>query len=293
MATAQATLTNSVGTDALMRAFAQWIDALIIAGGWTYSGDSGQADLTALVAQTHSATFQSAGYKIYAMGDAIQATKPVVMKVEYGRQTYNGGTAGPALAITLGTGTNGSGTITGTLLNRFSIFMNNADGVGYTCQGSAGAARLVFALFVNSTTPLYFGIERRKNSDLSDADTGIAVMCGEMNPNVGANHTSRCIPFSGTVPPSESGYQTLLTTSNPSTFNNSVGFGLIYPMMGITPDPPGLNAVIRQSSDFTNYLTASVDINGTSHTFVDCGAAINSLRANRTDWGNRLMIRYE
>jgi hypothetical protein len=293
MATAQTTLTNSVSTDALMRAFAQWIDALITSGGWTYSGDSGQADLTTLVAQSNSNTFQSAGYKIYAMGDAIQATKPVYMKVEYGRQTYNGNTAGPALAITIGTGTNGSGTITGTLLHGFSIFMNSANGVGYTCQGSAGAARLVFALFVNSNFPLYFGIERRKNSDLSDADTGIVVMCGEMNNSAGNNHTSRCIPFSGTVPPSESGYQTLLTSNNPSTFNNGVGFGLIYPMMGFTPDPPGLNAVIRQSSDFTNYLTASVDINGTSHTFIDCGTAINNLRANRTDSGTRLMIRYE
>src|SRR5262245_52043536 len=107
--TATTTLILANDTDAHFRAWPQWIHDKLSAAGWVQTSDTGQIDLTTVVKPAAVSTSQ--GYEIWRMADSLQATFPVFMKLEYGSGASSANN--PQIWITLGTGSNGSGTLTG------------------------------------------------------------------------------------------------------------------------------------------------------------------------------------
>jgi hypothetical protein len=81
--------------------------------GLTQTADTGQID-TATVS-TPGAINTSQGYAIFRFNDTLQATKPIYFKIEFGSGTA---TTTPSIWMTIGTGSDGAGTITGTMLSR-------------------------------------------------------------------------------------------------------------------------------------------------------------------------------
>lgn len=78
--------------------------------GLVQTGDTGQINTSTVV---RPGTINSAaGYSIFRFSDTLQSTSPVFIKLEYGNG--NALTA-PLMFITLGQGSNGSGTLTGNL----------------------------------------------------------------------------------------------------------------------------------------------------------------------------------
>lgn len=65
----------------------------------------------------------SAGYEIRYLNDSMHASAPIYVKLEFG--TNASSSAYPAMWITIGTGSNGSGTITGIVLAREEIYAGN------------------------------------------------------------------------------------------------------------------------------------------------------------------------
>jgi hypothetical protein len=59
----------------------------------------------------------TACYAVYRMADALQATAPIFMRITYGSGNFGTGTPVPAFWVTLGTGSNGAGVITGIFYN--------------------------------------------------------------------------------------------------------------------------------------------------------------------------------
>lgn len=93
--------------------FREWgleLSTKLAAAGLVQTTDTGQINWTT-VAKPVSNTI--AGYEVWRMNDAMQATAPVFFKIEYGGAASANA---PRLQITVGTATNGAGTLSGTAL---------------------------------------------------------------------------------------------------------------------------------------------------------------------------------
>ncbi len=94
--------------------FQEWASELytkIVASGLVQTADTGQ--LAAPVVAARPSTNTSAGFWIFRFNDAMQSTAPIFLRVEVGTGS---GATNPRINITVGTGTNGAGTVTGTAL---------------------------------------------------------------------------------------------------------------------------------------------------------------------------------
>lgn len=94
----------------------EFSDALA-AIGLVQTADSGQINWATA---TRAGANASAGYEIWRFDDSMQGTAPIVLKVDYRTGSL---TTAPIIQITVGTGSNGSGTITGTALTT-AVAMN-------------------------------------------------------------------------------------------------------------------------------------------------------------------------
>ena len=112
MATQQYASVWAHATDADFRAWASEFSTNLQAAGLVKTADTGQINF---VTVTRPGTSTAAGYEIYRFNDTLQATAPIFFKIEYGT---GGSAASPGIFLTVGTGTNGAGTLTGTISTR-------------------------------------------------------------------------------------------------------------------------------------------------------------------------------
>lgn len=263
------TLFPSNSTDAIFRAWASFIhNTLVTTGGWTNTGDTGQVDLTTVAFPT--GTNDKEGYKIYAMADALQATSPVYMRIDYGSSSAS---LTPGIWLTIGTGSNGSGTITGIVFNGGSVTAptiacggNNAVTVNNS-YGSADTNRVQIMMFVNSsqnTRGLMFSLERSKDANGADTGHGL-ILVGSSNS--GSTNLGRYIIMAGgTQPADEGGIQFILSSANPTTFGGNVGVGLSVPMAGYALQP-GTGIVVVRVNDFAAESSFSMSVYGATRTY--------------------------
>lgn len=114
-----------------------WVTALhnaLAAVGLVQTADTGQINLAS--PGTSGAYSTSLGYEIWRFNDTLQATAPVFIRVEYGNGIQGGGGSGfipTATWMTVGTGTNGAGTLTGIVSTR--VMLN-----GWIPSGGGGAS---------------------------------------------------------------------------------------------------------------------------------------------------------
>jgi hypothetical protein len=105
--------------------FQAWITEMtteLTAVGLTQTADTGQIN-PATVALP-GAINTVAGYQIWRFNDTLQATSPIFLKLEYG--TGGSITSVPNIILSIGQGSNGSGTLTGTVTTRASCTGGNA-----------------------------------------------------------------------------------------------------------------------------------------------------------------------
>ena len=105
----------SVATDADFRAWGSAIAAAIVAaGGWVKTSDTGQINWTTVLTGTGSGG-QVMGYEVYRLNDSLNATFPLYLRVKFGSATNGTGTidkSTPRMWLTLGKGSDGAGGIT-------------------------------------------------------------------------------------------------------------------------------------------------------------------------------------
>jgi hypothetical protein len=146
-------------------------DALT-AVGFGKTADTGQiADFSALARPT--ATWQMMGYEIRVFSDSLQASAPVILKIEYGAgnsATYCG------LQLTVGRATDGAGNFIGETTSTFQCYKGSQGSALQPCFVSADTNRVSVAMFSDSSTYTFgFYIARTKDDDGSDTDIGVDV----------------------------------------------------------------------------------------------------------------------
>lgn len=166
--TFQAAFRNN--SDAEFRAWGSGIADGLLAGGWVKTADSGQIDWSTVTAPSGASA--NRGYEIWRMDDALQGAAPIFLKIEYG--AHSTGVPGiPGIWTTVGSGSDGAGTITGTAPRREQIRGTAADGTATLLWVVSAAPNRVgvWAAVTGAaaSTTIYFAVER--THDGSGLDT--------------------------------------------------------------------------------------------------------------------------
>ena len=181
-------------TDATFRVWGKSIADSLISMGLARSSDTGMINWSTVTKASVANTAQ--GYDIFIFQDALQGTYPVFIKLEYG-----GGSpvAYPSIWITVGTGSNGSGTLSGQLSTRFQLSGGSNPGTNYTSRFSGSTNRFMFNLWASGPVGanwVFVSVERTHDSTGSDTADGIMLMGGSPY----GSYQTQYIPFSGVVP---------------------------------------------------------------------------------------------
>ena len=162
MATLATVAVRDNSTLANFKQWAQVISNFMSTLTWTQTTDTGQVNWGTIAAVPGTSSYV---YELWKPSDGLTS---FVLKIEYGTQS----TAGrPAMRLSLGTGSDGAGNLTGFVTN---LPVNPANNVAVTstttqfnCYLSGDSGRVCVAMWVNDTVntgPIFFGVERSINS---------------------------------------------------------------------------------------------------------------------------------
>jgi hypothetical protein len=293
------TLLPDNSTDAHFQAWAQFIeDTLVTTGGWVHSTETGETAPGSLVHPTTANTKK--GFRVYKMNDSLQGTNPVYMRIDYGS---SGAANTPGIWLTIGTGSDGAGTITGIVWNGGSsstpkiASSSNTTSLTNNSYGSADTNRVTIGLFTqnNANYPLIFGIERTK--DATGADTGTGLLLVYLAATATTVNTSRMVLLAGgSQPTAETGLSYVLTRQNPSeTFGADIGCGIVIHFKGVAQQP-GANWMVVNSSDVSAEGQFTLTLYGASRTYQHLNAT-NPTKAlagsSASDTNARVGMRYD
>ena len=273
------------------------LSAALTAVGLTKTSDSGQVSWSGTITAPSANAFPY--YEIWQLTDTLAATYPYLLKVEYGA----GNTASwPALRITVGTGSNGSGTLTGNVSSAMAHSAGNTDTTRlHPVFVSGDGSRLQIALWADGQTPFggAFSISRTVNSAGVTNGNGINFVAytGYYSSGNQAEFLQQYIPPSGMGVPYPYAVSTTLTTATPNSGYGSLGSNLgvfpVFPWVGYA-DNPDMGAIAYFHNDIpASGVTLTISMYGTNHNYVTVsnGQANPTLNGNTN--GSNLMVRYE
>src|SRR6266498_3171500 len=275
------TLQMSNSTDALFRAWAQFIhDTLISTGGWVDPGDTGQ--LTISGATKPVAINTKVGYRMYRMADSLQGSFPVFMRLDYG-----------------------SGTITGITYDGGSVTQATFRPGGNATSacnsyGSADTSRIQLLMFVRAAAidMMAFSLERTKDASGNDTGDGL-LMFSEQPGSIGQlNKCNYIVRAGGSQPPVENGLSFVISNQATSAFTGDVGVGIPILFKGIAQQP-GTGIIVTNSGDFLAQAVPSLSLYGSSRTYQLCDSSTQPVAvttgngAVATRSNTRVGIRYD
>lgn len=288
------------------RAWGSALSAGIQGCGLSQTADTGQINWTTV---TYTATANySSGYEIYQFTDTLQATYPIFIKIEYGTGAQTGTTTGePAIWITVGEGSNGSGTLTGTLSNRTQIVgagtanqieSNTLPYPTYICfNGSylgivhkAGGLGWPGNGYVNNGG--IFMIGRGTNTSGAYVGGEIVFICSVINNNNNPQATIQCInTVAGTLYTNTTGTFTCAWFTPSSTTVNGLNFQL-YPCWSIFNQVEPINWLLYGlNAEIGAYTTVTATPFGsTQHTYLMTGQSSYGWGVNASTAYSILML---
>jgi hypothetical protein len=282
-ATTTVTPTNS--SDANFRAWGSLISARLALMGLVQTADTGQINWTTVLAPVAINTVQ--GYEIWRFNDALQATVPIFFKFEYGS---GGAINNPSIWLTVATGSNGAGTLTGvsTIRTQFSL---TATATPITAYFSGDTNRLVFAFKgAGVTTSFMISLERTIDSTGALSTEGVLII-------VFASSNFSQVAFNAALGPYTT-YETTLGALGPQNAPLGVnGVQLaIYPIFhnkGVFL-PFGMNVFAYIDATIAAGSTITFSAYTVNHTYMPIGTPAISGALQRTSAGSSsIMIRYE
>lgn len=223
MATSQQQLVCDSSTLANFKQWAQAISGAFSTFGWTQASDTGQVNWSTISSVPGSAAYV---YEIWKPGDALTA---FYLKVEYGNFS---GTNSPCIRVSIGTGTNGSGTLTGFVTQLYTTqtfgITPSSTTSQYECDFSGDSGRVGVMMWRNAANnqQQFFGVERSLNSSGTPTSAHVTVTvvgCG--SGNVGCAGQQSLVFGVGAALPSP-------TQANRASGSNSGGFVVRCPLGG-------------------------------------------------------------
>jgi hypothetical protein len=261
------TLTN-------FKSWAQAISNAFSAFGWTQTADTGQVNWSS-IASVPSSTYV---YEVWKASDALASTMPIYVKIGYGASSTS-----PRIQITVGTSSNGSGTITGQAMTGTpwtitGTSFSNGGATTYPCYFSGSTGEFRMWMWGNPTgSPGYgtlFVIERGKDgSGANTADYVTALYACQFSSSTAGQQT---ITASG-VGNLENGVLGLALTSGSGT---GLAFGTVtalpvFPVLGKVGNPMlGLMTAVVADAAINSTVTVT-SMYGSTHTYIAAGG--NSL----------------
>lgn len=139
---------QGLDNDAEFQTFIQAWEAAILANGFlVVAADTGQLNMATAVRPAINAY---AGYRIYRTNDALHATMPCYLKVEYGLGSV---LTRPQLRVTPSTATNGAGTQTGAVGTSNVLYAASLGVALAQFYGSGGASADGFGAWAQTNSP--------------------------------------------------------------------------------------------------------------------------------------------
>lgn len=308
-------VTASANTD--FRAIVQmWHDFFGTTCGFTQAADSGQINPSTV--NFPGSNNSNAGQEVWYFADALQSTKPIAIRIHYGRGAdANDWRIQVSVSMSV---TNGSLVFLGQESNLLTInaatagTRTNSDTTAYRVTGSGSTNRAAISWFhdvASSPFGLLFAIERTKNSDGGDNGDGVWAHLSKYN---GSNGTQAflSIDYNGTYAPvwresSNGGCVTYLAAASGSygaTIRQAADLstlhgGKIYafPLFPFHPGwrYPNMNFLLGSSGDWpVDYSTVTIPFYGSNHSYKPLGPRSNIANAiGSTLTGICVLIRYE
>lgn len=259
-----------------------------------YADDTGTGTVSAVSAYPSTSPYYY--YEIWRMNDSLQETAPVFLKFGYGGNSANNGS--PQLALWIGTGSNGSGS----LVNAVEIVAPYGTS-GYLsgttalsdCLFSGDSSRFQCLAWRNGYCPTIITVERSKDVSGNDTDEGVFIF-GSSYVNATNTFATKYVyrtknlsVFSDTVPP------TLMASFSSSLRNGSISIyplfclvgGVSYPMRG---------AFSCKVSDFVELDEVSLSVfNGVNNNYVFSSYAATKATAKSFGYStnNGILMRYD
>lgn len=265
----------SSSSDAEFRKWAQGIHDALAACGLVQTADTGQVNLA-------TATVPAAGaytYEVWRFNDALQATKPIFLKVEYGSIS----TARPSVRLTVGSGSSGAGAINGNIYRATSVLGSlssmDVSSTEFASYASGDGSSVAIMLWPGHTN--YYGIGGftvGRSCGTDGVYTGAAVMVA----GFGKNGFWTVTGTSGTDPTVDSASADWCPVTLPRLINNqSTNIastlsqdGTTAPVMpiplaapGVAPWVPNHLAVVHPGDAGATSVIQVATINGEARTF--------------------------
>jgi hypothetical protein len=245
--------------------------------GWVQTSDTGQVNWGSSPA-VPSSTYV---YEIWKPADALQTgSTQYFLKVEYGFSSSS-----PRIRFSVGTGTNGSGTLTGFIIGPYtSTAYANQGSNPFECYFSGDIGRMGMLLWRNgASSPVCFAVERTHNADGTDSSDGVVFLLQSCSDAPQNNTAFRTLVFGQGLGAAYGGVVVggfWSAVPNQITFNNAPlcvalpEYGKLgNPMKGITYIG---NAVIGENGEFQTTLY------GATRTYIASNQPANTPASART-----------
>lgn len=278
MTTSNPSIAFDMTSDATFQAWTQAIHNALLAVGLVQTTDTGQVSFAT------ASRAAGAQYAVYRFSDSLQSTAPVYLRVGYG----TGSTTNAQIVLSLGTGTNGAGTLTGSYTTTASS-RGSAGGSAtpVPCYFSSDGSYLTMALGLGggglSTNLLTFVADRTRNADGSPNSDGLYAVSAPVSSGAGQCTALR---FSGTPQigrnwvsgtnaafPCDAGV--LATPAGGSPASGVAGTDLmLFPHLPYCGELeyPALAALGIFGADATVGTTFSATVGGAAHTYLATGS---------------------
>lgn len=267
-------------SDAEYRAWGLAISTALAALGLTKRAETGTVGWTTAAKPTAQAAPDN--WEIWEFSDSLQATKPVLIKIEYTCQS--GFPLQPNLIVSVGTGSNGTGTLTGNVGSRMGRGLATASTATTTCYLAGGAGYLSVTLFGATATAghsITFAVER--TTDNNGAHTGDGVfywIAGSASGSTVTSGASQYVSFDTvTIPAATTSLPAILPTTTTFQLLNNVGVSPIFPLGDGVLNPTSC-AFCYLNGDIVAGNQVAIDIYGTSHNYYAVGARVNTVTPN-------------
>jgi hypothetical protein len=266
-------------TDAAAQdAFISGTKNLLTAVGLVQTADTGQIALPVTTPITPTAsTSGSYGYLVFRFPDALQATTPIFVKVDF-RTDASGGQ--PMAQFTVSSTTNGAGvlgspsmqtpissqsTLYQTGLNNYACYIDGT----FTCL--LGANAVAAATTANNSVGAVMVDRARSSSGVAQAG-GYLV---EVNaPFYNQYSLSRSI-YGPASPALQSWIPALIPSANATSSSDGANVNVFRHYMMVPGVKPSLGALTYFNAEFGAYAPVTVTVLGSSHTYLPVGRAFS------------------
>lgn len=253
-------------TAAEFRAIGSHISTVWQNGGTTKTADAGQIDWATV--NWPGANGTDAGYEIRQFTDALQATAPLFIKLMWGR---GAGANLIQLKVTIGTGSNGAGAITGVVMAETSFPLQTSNGVStsadhmFYASADTWGFRVLHTRSTGTTVSTMLVFER--TTDIARTPTIDGIKWANLN---GSSGQTRYLPRTGSLPAIETSAHVVMGNQQTSGLRAN-GDKTAYPIFAIgigEVTMPFLGCAAVYNSDFTAFNTYPISLLGTSQTMV-------------------------